>query len=326
MRAVVIEVSAQALTRHRVDGIVFDVVGFTNLTHDHLDDYGDMDDYFDGQARAVRARSRPARRRDRRQRVGPRLVGAQPHPASRPSRPTRSADADWRVTVLEETADGSTTFTPRRPRPRRSSDVACRSSAGTWPANAALAIVMLVESGFDLDAIAHALERDGGDRRVHPGAPSGFRRPRPVGLHRLRPQPRRVLDDPRGAPARHRRAAVIMVFGADGDRDTTKRDDMGAIAARVADVVVVTDFHPRFEDPASIRAALLAGAGRRPNGEIHEVPIPRTAFRSGARARGEGTPSSTPAPATRTTTRSPGEAPVRRATTRATALHEAGWL
>ena len=46
VRAVAVEVSAQALTRHRVDGLVFDVVGFTNLSHDHLDDYADMEEYF----------------------------------------------------------------------------------------------------------------------------------------------------------------------------------------------------------------------------------------------------------------------------------------
>ena len=46
MRAVAVEVSAQALTRHRVDGLVFDVVGFTNLSHDHLDDYAVMEEYF----------------------------------------------------------------------------------------------------------------------------------------------------------------------------------------------------------------------------------------------------------------------------------------
>ena len=46
VRAVAIEVSAQALSRHRVDGLMFDVAGFTNLSHDHLDDYGDMEGYF----------------------------------------------------------------------------------------------------------------------------------------------------------------------------------------------------------------------------------------------------------------------------------------
>ena len=46
VRAVGIEVSAQALSRHRVDGLVFDVAGFTNLSHDHLDDYAVMEEYF----------------------------------------------------------------------------------------------------------------------------------------------------------------------------------------------------------------------------------------------------------------------------------------
>jgi UDP-N-acetylmuramoyl-L-alanyl-D-glutamate--2,6-diaminopimelate ligase len=72
-----------------------------------------------------------------------------------------------------------------------------------------------------------------------------------------------------------------MLFGADGDRDTTKRAEMGAIAARGADVVVVTDFHPRFEDPAAIRAALIEGAREAvPDREIHEIADPREAFRA----------------------------------------------
>lgn len=52
----------------------------------------------------------------------------------------------------------------------------------------------------------------------------------------------------------------IVVTGAGGDRDATKRGPMGAAAARGADVVVVTDDNPRSEDPAAIRAAVLAGA------------------------------------------------------------------
>src|SRR5690606_1052407 len=46
VEAVAVEVSAQALSRKRVDGIVFDVAGFTNLSHAHLDDYADMEEYF----------------------------------------------------------------------------------------------------------------------------------------------------------------------------------------------------------------------------------------------------------------------------------------
>jgi UDP-N-acetylmuramoyl-L-alanyl-D-glutamate--2,6-diaminopimelate ligase len=53
---------------------------------------------------------------------------------------------------------------------------------------------------------------------------------------------------------------LIIVLGAGGDRDPGKRPIMGEIAARLADVVVVTDDNPRSEDPAAIRRALLAGA------------------------------------------------------------------
>ena len=80
-----------------------------------------------------------------------------------------------------------------------------------------------------------------------------------------------------------------MVFGADGDRDTTKRTDMGAIAARGSDAVVITDFHPRWEDPATIRAALLEGARAAvPELELYEVPDPRAAFRKALSLAGEG--------------------------------------
>ncbi|NBB26168.1 UDP-N-acetylmuramoyl-L-alanyl-D-glutamate--2,6-diaminopimelate ligase [Porphyrobacter sp. SLTP] len=54
---------------------------------------------------------------------------------------------------------------------------------------------------------------------------------------------------------------LIVVYGAGGDRDAGKRPQMGAVAARAADVAIVTDDNPRSEDPAAIRAAIMAGAG-----------------------------------------------------------------
>ena len=58
----------------------------------------------------------------------------------------------------------------------------------------------------------------------------------------------------------HAKGRLIVVFGAGGDRDTGKRPEMGAIAVQFADHVIVTDDNPRTEDPASIRAEILAAA------------------------------------------------------------------
>lgn len=60
----------------------------------------------------------------------------------------------------------------------------------------------------------------------------------------------------------HAKGKLILVFGAGGDRDTGKRKEMGKIAARDADIVIVTDDNPRSEDPASIRQMILEGAPR----------------------------------------------------------------
>src|SRR4029079_9434611 len=58
----------------------------------------------------------------------------------------------------------------------------------------------------------------------------------------------------------HVEGRLITVFGAGGDRDQGKRPEMGAVATRMSDVVIVTDDNPRSEDPARIRADIMAGA------------------------------------------------------------------
>jgi len=71
----------------------------------------------------------------------------------------------------------------------------------------------------------------------------------------------------------HARGRLIIVFGAGGDRDVGKRAEMGAVAERLADSVIVTDDNPRSENPAAIRRAILAGAP-----EAREVPGRREAI------------------------------------------------
>ncbi|HEY2556757.1 MAG TPA: UDP-N-acetylmuramoyl-L-alanyl-D-glutamate--2,6-diaminopimelate ligase, partial [Diaminobutyricibacter sp.] len=273
VRAVAIEVSAQALTRHRVDGIEFDVVGFTNLSHDHLDDYAAMDDYFAAKLELFQ----PDRARRGVVTVdsdwGRTLVERSRIPVTTLSS-SAGGDAEWTMTVVDESVD-HTEFMLEGPDGRH---LQTRVPLLGWymAANAALAIVMLVESGYDLGAIAQALDRDGGIDAFIPGraerisGDSG-----PVVFIDYGHSPDAFLST-LGALRKVTDGRIIMVFGADGDRDTTKRADMGAIAARGSDAVVITDFHPRFEDPATIRAALLDGARHAvPDLELYEVPDPR---------------------------------------------------
>ncbi len=81
----------------------------------------------------------------------------------------------------------------------------------------------------------------------------------------------------------HTRDRLIIVFGAGGDRDVGKRSEMGAVAARLADLVIVTDDNPRSEDPASIRGDVLAGA---PN--ARDVPGRRAAIKAAVDEAGAG--------------------------------------
>ncbi|MGO1414715.1 MAG: glutamate ligase domain-containing protein, partial [Microbacterium gubbeenense] len=82
---------------------------------------------------------------------------------------------------------------------------------------------------------------------------------------------------------------VVMLFGADGDRDTTKRYDMSRTALEGSDITVITDHHPRFEDAASIRRTLVEAARDvDPDHELHEVSPPEAAIVTAVSLVGEG--------------------------------------
>ncbi|SMH30401.1 UDP-N-acetylmuramoylalanyl-D-glutamate--2,6-diaminopimelate ligase [Rathayibacter oskolensis] len=275
--AAAIEVSAQALTRHRVDGVVFDVAGFTNLSHDHLDDYGDMETYFAQKAQLFQ----PDRAR--------RAVVSLDSPAGERIRDTAGipvttitslpgVDADWRVGILEQEF-GRTHFRLEN-RQSRAITTSVPIIGAHMAANAALAIVMLIEAGRPIAEIRAALHRDGGVDVSLPGRTervSGDRGPTVyVDFGHSADAFQRTLEAVREVtPGR-----VIMVFGADGDRDALKRPAMAQAAVTGSDILVVTDHHPRFEEPASIRRTLVEAArAARPDGEIHEVDDPKRAIR-----------------------------------------------
>ncbi len=286
--AAILEVSAHALTRHRVDGVIFDVAAFTNLSHDHLDDYADMDEYFE----AKLALFSPERSR--------KGVVSLDSPAGFSVADRADIDvvtisstpgvaSDWTVTVDNEQPD-FTAFTV--------SSVTHGSVSTRVPvigrhmaANGGLAIAMLVEAGISLDDIRAVLERDRGITATLPGR--AVRVPVPNGPN--------VYVDAGHSPDAFAKTLesvrsltsgrVIMVAGANGDRDQIKRPEMGREAALGSDVLIITDHQPRSEDPSVIREAVLAGAREaKPDGDLREIAEPESAIRA---AIAEATPADT---------------------------------
>jgi UDP-N-acetylmuramoyl-L-alanyl-D-glutamate--2,6-diaminopimelate ligase len=268
------EVSSHALVMGRVDGVVFDVAVFTNLGRDHLDFHADLEDYFAAKASLFTPE---------RARLG--LVNVDDEHGRRllaePAIPMRTfsaagSDADWTASDVELTPTGST-FTVRTP--EGETFAAEVPLAGDFNvANALAAIASLAEAGFDARAVARGIAESGGvpGRLEQVDTGQDFvavvdyaHKPDAVAaaLATLRPL----------TPGR-----LVMVIGAGGDRDQGKRPVMGEIAARLADVLIVTDDNPRTEDPATIRAALLAGATAVPEAEraeLHECGDRREAIR-----------------------------------------------
>ena len=250
--ACAMEVSSHALVMGRVDGVVFDVAVFTNLGRDHLDFHETVEDYFAAKASLFT----PERSRRGLVNVddehGRRLVEEAGVPVRTFSASGR--DADWRAVDVEMGPTGSR-FTVLGPDGR--SVAAGVPLPGDFNvANALAAVAACAEVGFDTDRVAGALAAGGGvpGRLERVDAGQDFtvivdyaHKPDAVeaALRTLRP-----LTGGR----------LVVVLGAGGDRDPGKRPIMGEIAARLADVLVVTDDNPRSEDPAAIRAALLAGA------------------------------------------------------------------
>lgn len=275
VRDIVLEVSAQALTRNRVDAIEFDVAGFTNLSHDHLDDYDSMEAYY--QAKLELFNPERAHRGvvcvD--SQWGMQLAQDVRIPAvTITSRPDR--DADWRVEVTTERLD-STSFVLHGRGVEIHSSIPIMGF--TSASNAALAMVMLIESGVDAEFLADTV-RDGIDVYIPGRAEIVSESGDPTVIIDYAHTPDAFETLLQGVRRIHT-GRVIFVFGAPGSRDTTKRGEMARIAARDADVVVVTDYNPRMEDPALIRKVLLDAIREvEPGQEVHEVPEPRDAIRA----------------------------------------------
>ncbi|HEY3733527.1 MAG TPA: UDP-N-acetylmuramoyl-L-alanyl-D-glutamate--2,6-diaminopimelate ligase [Streptosporangiaceae bacterium] len=283
--AAAMEVSSHALALGRVGGTVYDVAIFTNLSQDHLDFHADLDDYFAAKARLFTpryARIGVVNIDDAR---GRQLVNRAEIPVATFSAAGHEA-ADWRAVDVRSGADGSAF---RVIGPGGVEADATVALAGPFNvANALGAVVALVEAGIDLQRAVAGVA-------ACPGVPGRLERVDTPG------QDFTILVDYSHKPAAVEAALralrpvtqgrLVIVLGCGGDRDRAKRPLMGAAAASLADVAILTSDNPRSEDPLAILAQMLAGAvsvDRRQRAHVIMEPDRAAAIELAVAAAGKG--------------------------------------
>ncbi|MEX5309563.1 UDP-N-acetylmuramoyl-L-alanyl-D-glutamate--2,6-diaminopimelate ligase [Kocuria sp. CPCC 205297] len=282
--ATAMEVSSHALEFHRVDGVHYDVAGFTNLTQDHLDLHGSMAEYFEAKAQLF-TRERTSRgvvvlgdgdpwsaamAQRARENLGAENVTTVALRGSDGTRQdasgaegtapvgTGGADAaDWTLRSLTRRGIGHA-FTLQHT-DGRALDMHTGLPGEFNVANAALAVLMVLDSGVALDTLQRVLDEHD---PLSAGVPGRMELvgTRPTSLVDFAHNPDALARSLRAVTPEDGHGRVIVVFGATGERDTTKRPIMGRVAAEEADVVIITDDDPHAEEPAPIREQVAQGA------------------------------------------------------------------
>ncbi|GAA0277275.1 UDP-N-acetylmuramoyl-L-alanyl-D-glutamate--2,6-diaminopimelate ligase [Streptomyces polychromogenes] len=253
VEAVAMEVSSHALVLGRVDGCVFDVAVFNNLSPEHMEFHSDMEDYFQAKAQLFterRARLGVVNVDDE---YGRRLAKESPIPVVTFSAAGDPA-ADWRAEdVVSGHMDSTLTLVgPEGQRVRAKAPLPGPFNV----ANTVAAVVTLAAAGLDPQTAADGVA-------AVPGVPGRLERV-DAGQPYLAVVDYAHKTDAVESVLRALREVTTgklhIVLGCGGDRDTTKRGPMGAAAARYADTAVLTSDNPRSEDPLKILAAMFEGA------------------------------------------------------------------
>ncbi|MDT7847622.1 UDP-N-acetylmuramoyl-L-alanyl-D-glutamate--2,6-diaminopimelate ligase [Streptomyces justiciae] len=266
VEAVAMEVSSHALVLGRVDGTVFDIAVFNNLSPEHMEFHSDMEDYFRAKAQLFTPERSKLGVVNFDDEYGRRLVDEATVPVV-----TFSAeghpDAAWRAENVQ-VGPMDSTFTVIGPEGER---IHARSPlAGPFNvANTLAAIVALAVAGLDpqtaADGIAAVPGVPGRLERVDAGQP----------YHAVVDYAHKTdaVESVLKALRKVTEGRLHVVLGCGGDRDKTKRAPMGAAVARLADTAVLTSDNPRSEDPLAILATMLEGAASVPVHERGEVQV-----------------------------------------------------
>jgi UDP-N-acetylmuramoyl-L-alanyl-D-glutamate--2,6-diaminopimelate ligase len=273
-KTAVMECSSQAMDFHRCDELDYAVAVFSNLTRDHLDYHKTMENYWYAKQRLFDGRlgSRPktsvinvddpygVELADRLEKEGLRVV-----------RYAVKSDAD--ITAREpEFSLAGMRFRLRTP----DAEIDFHSPLVGPPHvyNTLAAVASGLALGYSLDVITEALEKC-------TGAPGRFERVPHDGDFAV------VVDYAHSDDAllnvlrtarEVTKGRIITVFGCGGDRDRTKRPLMGAVAARLSDVIVITSDNPRSEPPEAIVEEILRGVNGGRRAERHVIVDRRDAI------------------------------------------------
>ncbi|HYP00113.1 MAG TPA: UDP-N-acetylmuramoyl-L-alanyl-D-glutamate--2,6-diaminopimelate ligase, partial [Pyrinomonadaceae bacterium] len=281
----VMESSSQALDLRRCDALSYSVAVYTNLTRDHLDYHGTMEDYYQAKLRLFDGRlgSRPhtsvVNLDDP---YGVRLAGELKEGGARIITYALDGEADVRARDVRYTLDGM----------RFSLNVSGGESLVRSPLvgrphiyNMLAATACGLALGYDLGVMVRAFE-------TCAGAPGRFERVEHkagdfavvVDYAHTDDALRNVLGTARDVVTGTGR--VITVFGCGGDRDRTKRAPMGEAAGELSDIVILTSDNPRTEDPEAILADTEIGLRAAGKPYLKLADRPAAIFRAIAEARG----------------------------------------
>lgn len=257
----VVEVSSHALAMGRVDPLHFTVAGFTNLSQDHLDYHGSMEEYFQTKA-TLFSDKRSSRQviivdQEWGKRLAEQLGRSGQHDYVTLS--TNGEDADWQADITQ--LDSGFTQLHLSCFDGKEASVQVMMPGRFNAVNAALAIVMVV-TGLS----PSPRQIDGGILRHLTGNP--IRLDVPGRMEQLADAPRVIVDFAHNPDATEillktlrtsTKGRLLLVMGADGERDKGKRPILGKIAAELADFTYVTDGDIHEEDPDGIRRDVMAG-------------------------------------------------------------------
>ena len=253
---VALEASSHGLHQYRLDGVKIKAAGFTNLTRDHLDYHATMEDYRDAKLRLFG---------EILQDDGIAVINADVPEAKdmielcakRKLRCWTYGEKGSELKLLERTAVAQgqllklelmgrkCTFTLPLVGAFQAMNVLCA---------AGLAIALDEKKIDDILDVLPRLEGVAGRLQLVPDHPKG------AAVYVDYAHTPDALENILTALRPHTDKRLVCLFGCGGDRDRGKRPVMGQIAARLADLVIVTDDNPRSEDPALIRTAIIEGA------------------------------------------------------------------